>query len=81
MNNQPKKQHGGARPGSGPKPLPPGEKRKALFPIRLHPSTIAALNKLPEGTRTGFIEAAIRTALDLPPLPGPDYLAVNEEKS
>ncbi len=85
MNNKPKSTHGGARtpgPGKklGPKPKPPGEK---YLPSNFvfHPSTVAALAKLPEGTRARFVEAAVRLALDLPPLPGPDYMAVKEEKS
>lgn len=85
MQNKPKKQHGGARtpgPGKklGPRPKPPGEKRQHEI-YRFHPSTVSALNKLPKGTRTAFVEAAVRLALDLPPLPGPDYMAVKEEKS
>lgn len=83
MNNKPKNTHGGARtpgPGKklGPPKKPPGEKPVQVH-YHFHPSTVAALAKLPEGTRARFVEAAVRMALDLPQLPGPDYLAVKDE--
>ena len=63
MNNQPNP----SRKRAGAKPKPPGEKRVHKT-FRLHPSTIAALDKLPAGTRNGFAESALRRALDLPQL-------------
>jgi hypothetical protein len=77
-NNKPKSKRGGKRPGAGAKPLPPSEKRTGAY-FKFHPSTIAALNKLPEGTRARFAESAIRLALDLPPLPGMDYMQLKAE--
>lgn len=41
----PKNKHGGARPGSGPKPLPPGA-RMVNISIKAHPEQIAKLYRL-----------------------------------
>lgn len=74
--------HGGKRtpgPGKklGPQKKPPSDKSIQAHYV-FHPSTIAALNKLPASTRARFVEATVRMALDLPQLPGPDYLTPKE---
>lgn len=52
-----KKKRGGARPGAGPKPMPPGQKRIAVS-FRMLPSHFAALKKK-GGTMAGHIDAAL----------------------
>ena len=60
-----KAKHGGPRPGSGRKPLPP-EDASRMISIRLSPPTLAALDTLSERwqtTRTGAIERAVDEAV------------------
>jgi hypothetical protein len=66
MNTTPKNNRGGKRPGAGRPPLPPGKRREATFPVRLHPSTIAALATIEN--KTALIETLIREYFHLPPL-------------
>ena len=58
---------GGARPGTGPKPLPPGQARSIRVPVYLTPAEAAALD-LARGkaTRSAFLAATISQ----PPRPG-----------
>lgn len=54
MENQKKKSRGGARPGSGPKPLPPGERRVPVS-VRIRADQYAMI----KGNVTREVEEAL----------------------